>query len=70
MKKLTILFLSVLLFSCCPCEKKNTHPQEETNTNKAVEVDSSHFKTISKEKDSNVPNEDIEWLFEREFGPV
>lgn len=70
MKKLTVLFLSVILFSCCPDKKKNTQPKEETETNKAVEIDSSRFKTISKEKDSVVPDTDIEWLFEGDFGPV
>lgn len=68
MKKLTILFFALFLFSCCPDKKKNTQPKEETETNKVVEVESSRFKTISKEKD--VPDEDIEWLFEGEFGPV
>lgn len=69
MKKLTFLFFALFLFSCCP-DKKDTQPKEETKTNKVVEVDSSHFKTISKEKESDIPDEEIEWLFEEERGPV
>lgn len=70
MKKLTFLFFALFLFSCCPEKKKDTQPKEETKTNKVVEVDSCHFKTISKEKDSDIPDEEIEWLFEGEWGPV
>lgn len=70
MKKLTFLFFALFLFSCCPEKKKATQPKEETKTNKVIEVDSSHFKTISKEKGSDIPDEEIEWLFEEEWGPV
>lgn len=66
MKKLTILFLSVLLFSCCPEKKKDTQPKEETKTNKVVEIDSSYHKTISKEKGSDILDDDFEEM-ERYF---
>lgn len=69
MRKLTFLFFALFLFSCCPEKKENTQPKDETKIIKAVDVDSSRFKTISKEKESN-PDEEIEWLFEGEFGPV
>lgn len=69
MKKLLIVFFALILFSCCPEKKKQqTNPTEEQETK--FKVDSSHFKTISKEKDSVVPDADIEWLFEGDFGPV
>lgn len=70
MKKLTFVFFALFLSSCCPEKKKDTQPKEETKTNKVVEVDSSHFKTLSKEKDSDIPDEEIEWYFDKEWGPV
>lgn len=73
MKKITILFLSFLLFSCYP-EKKNTQPKEETKTNKVEEVDSSRSKAISKEKGADdIPDDyskEMERYFEGELGPV
>ncbi|WP_419545655.1 hypothetical protein [Odoribacter laneus] len=77
MKKLTILFFALFLFSCCPCKKKKeeTAPieKQETKINKVVETDSSRFKTISKEKESIIPDEDFEEMeryYEGEWGPV
>lgn len=73
MKKLLIVFFALILFFCCPEKKKQqTNPTEEqeTKSNATIKVDSSHFKTISIEKDSDIPEEEIEWLFEGEFGPV
>lgn len=73
MKKLTFVFFALFLFSCCPEKKKEqTVPTEnqEVKSNTTIKVDSSHFKTISKEKDSDIPEKEIEWLFEGEWGPV
>lgn len=70
MKKLTFLFFALFLFSCCPEKKKDTQPKEETKTNKVVEVDYSRLKTIFKEKESDIKDEEIEWLFEGDWGPV
>lgn len=65
---LAILFFSGLLFSCCP-EKKN----KQNRSSEIVQVDFSHFKTIHKEKGSNIPEDHFELTedcSEREFGPV
>lgn len=78
MKKLIILFLSVLLFSCCPCEKKieQTAPteKEEAKSNNIVKIDSSRFKAISNEKGADdIPDaylKKMERYFKEEWGPV
>lgn len=73
MKKLTILFFALFLFSCCPCKKKNNQPKEETKINKVVETDSSNSKAIFKEKESDILDEyskEMERYFEGEWGPV
>lgn len=73
MKKITILFFALFLFSCCPEKKKNTQPKEEAKRNETVKVDSSRFKTIYKEKGADIPDDDLEFTgdcLEGEWGPV
>lgn len=73
MKKLLIVFFALFLFACNPEKKKQqTDPTEEqeVKSNATIKVDSSHFKTISKKKDSAIPDEAIESYFDEEWGPV
>lgn len=76
MKKLLIVFFALILFFCCPEKKKQqTNPTEEqeTKSNATIKVDSSHFKTISIEKDSDIPDDVLEFDMdglEEEFGVV